>query len=298
MTKYLLSLLLVSSLVLAACSSPRSVFKGDGEESMSYDYDDYAANMSVAPATAGGSGRMMAAAESSIIIDSVDIAEENQKIIRTGSLGLHVEDVRETVEAIEEVLGKWGGSVVYSNIGRGEHSYYASMSVQVESEYFFEAMEALGELAIYVDYENNDAQDVSDVYSDVEARLNNARAEEEQYLEILNTAGTMTEVLEVTKALSQVRYTIESYESQLQNYDERVAYSTIYIELSEDESVSSVTEKWRPLATIRGAFGDWLVFLQDLADGVVYLLIFGWPFALIAWVLWRVLRKRRKGKNK
>ena len=124
-----------------------------------------------------------------------------------------------------------------------------------------------------------------------EARLENYRAEEKQYVTILNRSGSISEVLQVTQAISDVRYQIERIEAQLKNYDTRVEYSTINLSLTEDDKVSSLTEKWRPGSTVTDAFGAWIAFLQDALDAGIYLLIFGWPLALIGVVVW--WRKRK-----
>jgi hypothetical protein len=216
------------------------------------------------------------------------------KIIKTGSLSLHVDEVRDTTDAIESEVLAWGGSVLSSNVMRGSYSYTSYMDVRVPSDKFEMAMDTLKGMALYVSSENSNAQDVTDAYIDLAARLNNLEEEEEQYLSILDSAGTMTEILEVTKAISTVRYEIESIESSLSYYDTRVAFSTISISLSEDESVSVVTDQWRPGSTLNDAFSEWVDWLQERVDQVIYLGIFGWPFALLALIVWAVWRRRKK----
>lgn len=222
--------------------------------------------------------------------DDVLSVEDEQKIIKTGSLDLHVDDVQDTVPAIEEALSEWEGRVLYSSVNRGSSSYYADMQVRVAAEHFEAAMDGLKEMAVYVDSEYTNADDITEAYADLEARLRNAEEEEAAYLDILTRAGTMSDVLEVTRAISDVRYEIESYESQLSNYDTRVAYSTIDLSLSEDAAVVSITEKWRPVQVVKDAFGEWIGFLQWGVDTLIYVAIFGWPVLLI-W-LWRRKRKR------
>lgn len=230
--------------------------------------------------------------------DSAASIEVEQKIIKSGSLDLHVDDVRESVDAIEAAITDWGGSVLYLNVSRGSSSYYADIQVRIPAEGFDSAMDELQDLALYVNSEWTNADDVTDAYLDLEARLNNTYAEESAYLDLMDRAGSITEILEVTRALADVRSDIEYMESQLDYYDTRVAFSTIDLYLTEDESVSAVTEKWRPGSTVTDAFGDWLVFLQGVLDAAIYLAIFGWPFVLIAWGVWKWIGpKKKKGKK-
>ena len=227
-------------------------------------------------------------------IDDISLsAQDDSKIIKTGTLDLHVDDVREAVDAIDVLLDQWDGSITNSSVSRGDSSYDGYLTVKVNSEYFDEAMDSLKEIAVYVEYEYSNAEDVTEAYTDLEARLNNAKELEDQYLNILNSAGSMSEILEVTNAISSARYQIESYESSLTYYDNRVNYSTISLTLNEDESVSAVTENWRPFSTFKDAFSDWIVWLQDIVDKGIYILIFGWPVVIILFVLWRRKRKRK-----
>lgn len=290
-----LTILLIFSVFLSACSNPltKSGSSDYGYEEAYYDYDmmESAPSMIMADGEHGFD-------DSSSRTSSSDGGEVETKIIKSGSLDLHVDDVRESVDEIELAVYEWGGSVLYLNVSRGNASYFGNLQIRVPAEGFDSAMESLKDIAIYTSNEWTSADDVTDAYMDLTARLNNAYAEEQAYLKLMDSAGTTTEILEVTRALSEVRADIEYMESQLNYYDTRVAYSTIDLYLTEDDSVSAVTEQWRPGSTVTDAFGDWLVFLQELVNGVIYLVIFAWPFALIGWLVWRWLgRKKRKGKK-
>lgn len=242
---------------------------------------------------------MMDAVESSYGFDDAGgPADVEQKIIRSGSLSLHVDDVQETVNEIQTLVPEWGGSLLYVNVSRGEASYMADLQVRVPADGFDSAMENLKGISLYVDNEWSSADDVTEAYMDLEARLSNAYAEEQAYLDLLNQSGSVTEILEVTRSLSDVRSEIEYMENQIEYYDTRVAYSLIDIYLTEDDRVSAVTEDWRPVGTVNNAFGAWVAFLQGLLDAVIYLLIFGWPFALIGLVVWRWLHRDSKKKKK
>ncbi len=222
------------------------------------------------------------------------VTTDSQKVIQTASLSLHVEDVRETAEVVNQKVSEWGGFVENSNVTRYDTSYSAYMTLRVPKEQFAAAIVALKDLSIYVSNEYSNAEDVTETYLDLEARLNNMKAEEAQYLTILEKAGTITETLEVTRALSSVRAEIESLESRLQYYDARVDFSSISLTLSEDESAVVANETWRPLSTIRAAIKDWIETLQALVDDLIYVIIFAGPIVLIALIVLAVKRARKK----
>lgn len=252
-----------------------------------YDYGYEVEEMALAEPRASSTG-------TSVTTETTDLSDYDQKIIKTGSLDLHVSDVQESADQISQLVESWGGSVLSSNVYRGDTSYSAWLSVRVPLDRFDESMDELKALALYVNYEYSNAEDVTEHYIDLEARLKNLVAEEEQYLSIMDIATTVEEVLDVTDALYDVRYEIESIESSLAYYDTRINYSTIEISLTEDESVTVVTERWRFMETVREAYSDWVEFLQDVVDDAIYLVIYVWPLALIFLIVWLWKRKKRR----
>lgn len=235
--------------------------------------------------------------KSSVIIDEGGFVEGvEQKIIRTGELSLHVSDVRKSVETIRSKAAEWQGDLSNSEVYRAENSYTAYLTLRVPSESFGQAMSGLKELAIYVESESSNAENVTSTYMDLEARLNNLRAEEQQYLNILGQASTVEEILKVTDYLNTVRYEIESTEGQVKYYDSQIDQSTIHLTLTEDESLSIVKEMWDPSGTVQEALSDWVAFLQNLVDRLIYLLIFVWPLVVVGLGVWLWRRsKKRKG---
>lgn len=283
-----ISILLLALFLLSGCSAFRSAEVSAPE----YGYDT----------TTGSSGyyeEEYYAMDSDSITktdDSGYVEGVEQKVIKTGTLALHMESVQDGVDLIKNKVTELGGDVTNSNITRYDNSYYGSMTVRVPSDQFDAAMAALKELAVYVDSEYTNADNITEAYMDLEARLNNLKEEEAQYLAILDKAVTVEEILQVTDYLSEVRYEIESAEGQLKYYDTNVDYSTITLTLTEDESVAAVKETWRPLSTFREALSEWVIFLQSLADSGIYLAIFGWPVLVLLLVV--LIWRRRHGKKR
>lgn len=286
--------LLIMLLLFSGCSN----FKFGGNqvsteypEEYEYDYDMMSESAPSPDRTMGSSGSMMP------VDGSGYAADVEQKVIKTGTLSLHMESVRDGVEAIKTNAVLWGGEVTNSNVTRYDNSYYANLTVRVPSDQFETALAGLKDMALYTDSEYTNADNITEAYMDLEARLNNLKEEEAQYLAILDKAVTVDEILQVTDYLSTVRYEIESTEGQMKYYDTNVDYSTITLTLTEDESVEATQETWRPEGTFHEAVSDWVIFLQNIADSAIYLVIFGWPVILlaVAFVIWRrTHRKKRK----
>jgi hypothetical protein len=90
---------------------------------------------------------------------------------------------------------------------------------------------------------SENVRDVTDSYSNIDARLKTLYVEEQTYLDILEKAKTVDEVLQIQNYLSDTRYNIESYESQKRNYDLLISYDTLSVSVYEVEKISPVEEQ-------------------------------------------------------
>ena len=226
--------------------------------------------------------------------DALGDSTDGAMIIRSGNLSLHVDDVQKRLDEVSAAAENLKGRVVNQNLWRGNASYNASLTLRVPVENFFTLVEEMKALSLYTISENVSADDVTEQVLDLELRIRNLEAEEAQFLSILDRAGEISEVLEVTRELTRVRTSIERLEAQLLNLSNRVDESTLYVELYEDASVASVAEKWRPLSVLNDAFKDFVVFLQGVVDGAIYLLVFGMPALLVLGIVWLFYKKAKK----
>lgn len=94
-----------------------------------------------------------------------------------------------------------------------------------------------------VDEYQLNSDDISLSYYDMQARLNNAKAEEQQLLEILAKCETVEEILAVRESLTSVRADIESYTAQMNLWDNLVAYATLYLTINRTPKTAVEGEK-------------------------------------------------------
>ncbi len=225
--------------------------------------------------------------------DAVSVERSfGQQVIKTASLSLHVDDVRKQITAIKAMVEGMAGYIDDSNINRYEGSYSANMTLRVPSDKFDSTITSLKDLAVYVNNEYTNSEDVTQYYNDLDAKIKNREALEQQYLDVLKKASDVDSIVSITKALADVRSEIESLQIEKKSYDNQIQYSTITLYLEEDASVSDTASTWSVMTTIKQAFSDWIVFLQTAADKAVYALVYGWPLLLV-YLAWRIFRKRR-----
>ncbi|MEI8103356.1 MAG: DUF4349 domain-containing protein [Candidatus Moraniibacteriota bacterium] len=222
----------------------------------------------------------------------------DQKVIKTGSLSLRVDNADWSVGEITKTVNGLSGSVAssnFSNNGRGAKS--GVITVRVPAVKFDEAFTKLKQLGGTVVSEAVSGQDVTEQMIDIEARIKNKQAEEEAYANILKVqTQKVADILEVTRALSQVRGEIESLQGQLKYLNSQADMSTIDISLSEEPQIGKVDTTWRPLQVVKTSINTLLQNLQGLVDFLIRFVIVALPillivFGLLGWLLWWAVKK-------
>ena len=154
------------------------------------------------------------------------------------------------------------------------------------------------------------SESVSDVtlqYVDLESHKKALLTEQSRLLELMEQAETVEDIITIESRLSEVRYQIESMESQLRTYDNKIDYSTVYLSVDEVERYTpgddiSTGERIREgfLDSLRGVgngfknFGIWFVI------NLPYLIV--WAVLIVAAIfIFCKIRKhtaKRRAKRK
>lgn len=193
------------------------------------------------------------------------------QLIKTATLDLDVETVEDTIEELTQILRQQQGDILDLNYEQSDAenmSQFASLQVRVPQANLDATLKKFGALGT-IARQNITAEDVSDQLVDLDARLRNLRKAEESILKILDRAGSMNDVLTVSRELRTIRQEIEQIAAQQKNLQNRVAYSTINVQL----------EAIAPLVSTRDPLGNqfnetWQVATRSLQDFTVFMLRF------------------------
>lgn len=228
-----------------------------------------------------------------------------RKVIQNGSLDLLVRSAEETISLIKGVAASHKGFVEGSNVYEVSDGVKAgTITIRVPSTDFAPAIEEIKKLAVKVQKESTNSQDVTAQFVDLEAQLKNYKAEEEQYRQIMARAVKIEDVLNVASRLADVRGRIEQTQGQLNYLSRQVDMSSIYVSLTSEAEVQVFGIVWRPLTVVKQAFKSLLEDLTRLTDSVIFF-VFALPiigikiliFALALWILWLVFRWARRKFN-
>lgn len=158
-------------------------------------------------------------------------AQSRRKIIRTGEIALVVDDYQRARQTIDRLVSGAGGFIASAEVARAEGAVAAAtLVIRVPEGGVDAAVAALSRLGT-LERESIRAEDVSETYHDLAARLRNARALEGRMVELAARAGGVKDLLEVEREIGRVRETVEVMEGQLRGLDDRTSLATLSISL-------------------------------------------------------------------
>ncbi len=174
-----------------------------------------------------------------------------------------------------------------------------TITVRVPADRLDEALQAIKADVIEVRSENISGEDVTQQYVDLQSRLRNLEAAEEQLQEIMGSATTTEDVMMVFNQLVQVRGEIESVKGQMQYFEQSARLSAVTVELIADAAAQPLEiAGWRPEGTAKAAVETLIRTLQFLADAGIWAVICVVPIGVIlglpVYFVVRALRRRRK----
>jgi hypothetical protein len=220
-----------------------------------------------------------------------------RRVVKNASLDLLVKKAEDTAREVEKMIQDLGGFVSYSDIYEiSEGTKGGNVTIRVSVNKLGLALEAIRKLAIKVQRESINSQDVTEQYVDLEARLKNAQAEEAQYLQIMKQSQNVKDTLEVASRLADVRLRIEQIQGQLKYLSQQVDLSLISVSLTEEADVQVFGLRWRPLFVIKQQLRQALNGLTNYVDSVISF-IFNLPVlilwlvscGLLVWTGWKTL---------
>jgi hypothetical protein len=232
--------------------------------------------------------------------DYDDEAQVERMVIWNAETSLTVEDVQDSLEAVQRLARELGGYSTHSETWMRDEQLHARITFRVPADRFEDAMSRLRDLALEVNRESASSEDVTNQYVDLESRLRHLEAKEAQLLEFLKEAEDTEAVLAVYEHLAETQAEIEQVKGKMKYLESLSAMATISVELVPEEAELPVIEEgWKPGRTLRDASRSLVKALQGLVDLVIWFGLFVLPVLLVmaipvVVVVWLVVRWRRR----
>lgn len=183
----------------------------------------------------------------------------NRKLITTIHIDAETEDFNKSRSLVESKVTELGGYIENSSIYNESGS--ANYTIRIPAANADKLIETL-EGNNNITSKSVNVEDVTLTYADTESRKKALKTEEERLLKIMESAETVEDLITVESRLAEVRYELESIESQLRTYDNKIDYTTVYLYLEEVEKFTPV-EKESAGQRIAEGFVESVVSIRD-----------------------------------
>ena len=214
----------------------------------------------------------------------------DRKVIRQASLQLHASDTRATFDEIVRLTESVGGFVANANVFpfEGEDAQPdVSMTLRIPAGQLTSVMTTIKGSVDEVVAESQSAQDVTEQFVDLEARLRNLEALEVELRALLEDVRKQPDadpvkLLTVFNELFSVRGQIEQIQGQINYLSDLTAMATLDVQVSQTPiDVPIVASAWAPAEAAKDALRSLVTALQGIANWAISFALFTLPVLLL-----------------
>ena len=271
------------SVVLAAC--------GGSSESAKYEAvtEDMAAEYYEPEMNAYG-------AEDAVMLEengetsSENAAMTNRKLIKTVNLDVETKDYDGLLTNLEKQIKDLGGYIEYLDC-YGSSYRHASITARIPAAKLDGFVRQIGETA-NITGRSESVEDVTLQYVDLDSHIRMLEEERDRLMELLATAETIEDMITIESRLGEIRYQLESMNSQLRIFDNQVDYSTVHININEVIELTPVVELTDGERIAQGfakSVADVLYGIKEFFIGLIinipYIIVWGIVIAIIVVII-------------
>lgn len=248
-----------------------------------------------------------------LIKEESDIAtakfQTEQKLIRRYSIVAETREYDNAVSAIRSNVDAVGGFISDQNSsGRpygSSYSYsrYLRVTVRIPAEKVEDFVATVSGL-VNVTSVASSVDDVTEAYYDAASRLETLKAERDSLLAMMNSLDNATQFdfwYTLEKRISELESDIASIEQSLRSVDNKVAYSTVSIELREVAELTNVESPSffdRMGTAFKESWADFADFWQDFTIIIVRLIPALLSIAVITVAIVLIVKLSKKRRKK
>lgn len=216
---------------------------------------------------------------------------KDRLVVEESNISLVVDNVREKVDKILDEVNKKNGYMVSSSLSQPQEIPFAHLVVRVPANELRPTLEWLRSLSIKVTSENLVGTDVTDQYTDLEARLTTLNKTKAKFEEIMTKAFSVNEIMEVQRQLIYLQDQIDRIKGQQKYLEKTAENAKLTIYLASDEwalPYSPQGSTFRPKVIFKQAVRSLVTALRGLAKLGIWVIVFSviWLPALLIYKWW------------
>jgi hypothetical protein len=214
-----------------------------------------------------------------------------EKIKKTAVISLTIDKYKDARSLIEKIVKSGNGYIAGENEQNSTHGISNTMLIRVRNLDFERMVTNISSIPAHVNSKNIFTEDVTAEFVDITARLKSKKEVEKRYLELLQKAIKVTDILEIEEQLSTIREEIEAKEGQLKYLNDQVDYSTINLSFHQDFEFTPIDNPGflgRTGTALGNGWNNLLAFFIGIINA--------WPFWLSVsiggYFLYRVIKRK------
>ena len=215
-----------------------------------------------------------------------------KKIIKNGDLEIQVGDIKKTHQQVNEIVKNNNAYIQTERFNNTDIAEKQFFTIRVPHKNFDALINSFSNGVGSVLSKNIASDDVTEEYTDVSIKLDNKKIYLEKYRDMLRSAKTTKDMLEIQENIRELEDEIDVSEGRLRFIDDRVNYSTLELMLYKEKVRSSATSK----IGFGSRFGDsitegWNSFIAFFLGIISF-----WPFLILIPIIIFVWKKWRKNR--
>ncbi len=224
--------------------------------------------------------------------NSTDLNAADRKVVTDTNFSLLVKDVAASIRQLKGDAETAGGFMVNSSINRPEEGGNGNLTVRVPSDRLDEYLEKVRGASVRVVSENVMGTDVTDQFTDVQARLETLNRTKQIYQDMLGRATDVDEILRVQQSIFNVQDQIDSLTGQLKYLENTSKSSLVTLYLSTDELSLPYApgEPWRPQVVFKTAVRSLMMHVRGIANLAIWAVVYS-PILLAGVVIVIIARR-------
>ena len=230
-----------------------------------------------------------AAAKKEAKLEDKQASEYDRKITKTGDINFETKDIVKTKSAIQKQVKALKGYIESDEISTYDERKSNTLTIRIPSSSFDTLINNVAEQATKIDSREVRLSDVTEEYIDLDKRLKTKKELEVRYIQLLQKATKVEEILKIEEQMGKLREDIESTEGRFRYLNGQVDYSTLNVTFYESNPDynfwnrigNGFSNGWETLLTFVVMLANlWAVIL--LATGIIFFIRY-----------WRKKRKNR-----
>ena len=235
---------------------------------------------------------------------TIDLGQVGRDVIIEMHITVSSDDIERSVSSVSARAAALGGGVASSDVNFGNPAFdgrdsgYAVLVVKVPPAAVDDLVSGIEQTGT-IQSINQSAQDVTEQLIDLDVRIDNARESVDNVRGFMERAEDLNDLVTLESELTRRQTELERLEAQQRNLSERVAFSTVTVEIIPTDAVPEPPDDSDD--TIADAFRKGWDGFVTLIWGIGYVFAVLLPFlavgALIGLVALVIVRRRRRGSD-